>query len=253
MFILGFVLIFLVGGFLGALGAGGAIFSIPILMSCFSLNDDDAIGVSFFVSGITALLALIKYYKEIKWYPYTYFFIIPATSMTWLARRIIIPYVEAYGHADILKMNLMITLSILMFFSAYGMAKYTEINTHPKNHFFLTIILAIFYGTLVGGVGSGGGFLLIPTFRLLMGMHMKQAVATSLSIMALTMLFGFEANAHFIDHVSWELISLLTGTSIAGMFIGQKLHDFCSQPLLQLIFMTALIFTATAILIQQFC
>ena len=102
MLTLGFVLIFLVGGFLGALGAGGAIFSIPILMSCFSLNDDDTIGVSFLVSGITALLALIKYYKEIKWYPYTYFFIVPATSMTWLARRIIIPYVEAYGHADIL-------------------------------------------------------------------------------------------------------------------------------------------------------
>ena len=105
---------------------------------------------------------------------------------------------------------------------------------------------------LVGSVGSGGGFLLIPTFRLLMGMHMKQAVATSLSIMALTMLFGFKANEHFLEHVSWQFIGALTGISISGMFIGQTLHDFCSQSLLQRIFMAALIFTATAILIQQF-
>lgn len=252
MLILGFVLIFLVGSFLGALGAGGAIFSIPILMTCFSLDDDDAIGVSFLVSGITAMLALLKYYKEIKWYPYMYYFIVPAVSMTWLARRIIIPNIESYGHADILKMILMITLSLLMFFSAYSMARFTEITTHPKNHFFIITLVAILYGALVGSVGSGGGFLLIPTFRLLMGMHMKQAVATSLSIMALTMMFGFEANEHFIDHVSWQLISALTGTSIIGMFIGQKLHDFCSQRLLQVTFMVALILTATAILIQQF-
>lgn len=66
------------------------------------------------------------------------------------------------------------------------------------------------------------------------------------------MLFGFEANEHFLERMSWQCISAFTGISISGIFIDQTLHVFYSQSLLQSIIMAKLIFTATAILIQPF-
>lgn len=107
------------------------------------------------------------------------------------------------------------------------------------------------YGTLVGSIGSGGGFLLIPIFRMLMGMHMKQAVANSLSIIALTSLVGFEASREVSHQFSWYFIVHFCFYSISDMLLDLKPHDICQQYLLQKIFSCSLIITATGVLIGQ--
>jgi uncharacterized membrane protein YfcA len=251
MFITGCLFIFLVGCFLGALGAGGAIFSIPILIYFFKLPTNDAISISYLLTGITALLAVVKYFKDLEWHRYSYFFIIPAIIMTWFMRTELLPFLEKFTSIEQIQNNLMFYLSLFMFLSAYAMLFYIPRNRNPQHHHYLMVLLALGYGTLVGGVGSGGGFLLIPIFRMLMGMHMKQAVANSLSIIALTSLIGFEASQEIPHQFSWSLITHLSLYSIAGMLLGLKLHDTCPQPLLQKIFSCALIITATGILLGQ--
>ena len=251
MFIIGCFLIFIVGCFLGAFGAGGAIFSIPILIYFFNLSTTDAIGVSYLITGITSLLAVIKYFKNINWHPYLYFFIIPAIIMTWIMRIEILPMLEQAIPMEWFQHALMACLSIFMFFSAYAMLFYIPRNKKPNQQHYLMVFLAMFYGALVGSVGSGGGFLLIPIFRLLVGMHMKQAIASSLSIIALTSLVGFEASRQFPHQYSWYLITQLNIISIAGMVLGLKFHHICSQSRLQKMFSYALIVTATGILLGQ--
>ncbi len=251
MFILGSILIFCVGCFLGALGAGGAIFSIPILIYTFEMSQEQAIGVSYIVTGITALAAAIKYFKDINWYKYTYFFIIPAVLMTYLTRHSFLPYLENQFSAEHVHQILMMILSLTMFVSALVMSLYVPKKHFQKNHYYFTVFLAMFYGALVGSIGSGGGFLLIPTFRILMNMPLKQAVATSLSIIALTTLFGFEANVQFLINIPWKLIAYLTIISILGMVLGEKFHQHYSQNQLQKIFIIALILTGLAILFDQ--
>jgi uncharacterized membrane protein YfcA len=251
MFITGCLLILLVGCFLGALGAGGAIFSIPILIYFFKLSTNDAISISYLLTGITALLAVIKYFEDLDWHRYSYFFIIPAIIMTWFMRTELLPFLEQFTTIEKIQNSFMVCLSLCMFFSAYAMLFYIPRNRNPKHHHYLMVLLAMGYGALVGGVGSGGGFLLIPIFRMLMGMHMKQAVANSLSIIALTSLIGFEASREIPHQFSWYLIAHLSLYSIAGMLLGLKLHDTCPQSLLQKIFSIALFITAIGILLGQ--
>lgn len=241
------------GIFLGALGAGGAIFSIPILMYCFQFSNDDAISISYLITGISALIASIRYFKDFSWNKYTYFFVIPAVMITWLMRHSFIPYLELIIPQPELDKILMILLSILMFLSAIAMGKYRERTNRLQNHYYFTVLLAMLYGSLVGSVGSGGGFLLIPMFRLLMGMHMTQAVATSLSIIALTALFGFQANETSLSHISIDMLVLLCLCSVIGIALGLLIHDRCKRKNLELIFIISLICTASTLLLYQLC
>jgi uncharacterized membrane protein YfcA len=251
MIILGLVFIFFVGVFLGALGAGGAIFSIPVFLYLFKLPINDSIGLSYLIVSITALIAVIYYFKDIRWHKHTYFFMVPAIFMTWIMRHSFIPFLEHYISSQTIDFFLMIILSCLMFLSALAMFKHYPRENRLKEHYYWEVLLAMIYGSLVGSIGSAGGFLLIPTFRLLIGMHMTQAVATSLSLVSLTSLFGFEANIDFLQHIPFHFILLLTLLSISGMIVGIVIHDKCQRKYLELFFIWALVITATAILINQ--
>lgn len=253
MLITGYLFIFLVGIFLGALGAGGAIFSIPIFIYLFKFNLNDAISLSYLITCITALLATIFYFKDISWHKHTYFFIVPAVLMTWVMRHHIIPILEQSLNIETINFYMMILLSCLMLLSAFAMFKHIPRGNRLERHYYWDVILAMFYGSLVGSIGSGGGFLLIPTFRLLMGMHLTQAVATSLSLIALTTLFGMEANTTYLEHISNSFIILITLISIMGMVVGIFIHEKCLNKYLDLLFIIALISTGLIILINQFC
>jgi len=171
--------------------------------------------------------------------------------MTWVMRHHIIPLLEHYLKIETINFYLMIVLSCLMLLSALAMLKHIPRGNRIDHHYFWDVILAMFYGGLVGSIGSGGGFLLIPTFRLLMGMHLTQAVATSLSLIALTTLFGIEANTTFLQHIPNAFIILSTLISVMGMAIGLIVHEKCLNKYLDILFITALISTGFMMLISQ--
>jgi uncharacterized protein len=71
-------------------------------------------------------------------------------------------------------------------------------------------------------VGAGGGFLIIPALVLLSKLPMKEAIGTSLVIIAAKSLIGFfgESSETVID---WALIGLVTSLAVVGIFIGMAL------------------------------
>jgi uncharacterized membrane protein YfcA len=75
---------------------------------------------------------------------------------------------------------------------------------------------------LTGLVGAGGGFLIIPALVLLSKLPMKQAVGTSLLIIAAKSLIGFLGD---IGHqlIDWKLLLIVTVLAIGGIFIGNAL------------------------------
>lgn len=78
----------------------------------------------------------------------------------------------------------------------------------------------ILVGILTGLVGAGGGFLIIPALVLLAGMPMKLAVGTSLFIIAAKSLLGFIGDIQVNEVINWGLLSLFTGLSVVGIFVG---------------------------------
>lgn len=77
-------------------------------------------------------------------------------------------------------------------------------------------------GLLTGLVGAGGGFLIIPALVLLSKLPMKQAVGTSLLIIAAKSLIGFTGDLSNYT-MDWKLLLTVTALAIGGIFIGDIL------------------------------
>ncbi|MBC7418752.1 MAG: sulfite exporter TauE/SafE family protein, partial [Pedobacter sp.] len=97
-----------------------------------------------------------------------------------------------------------------------------EVNTLPKEasrKIWKLLLYGVAIGAVTGLLGAGGGFLLIPTLVILMGLPMKQAVGTSLMIIAMNSLLGFTGDlGHF--KIDWLFLLEITLIAIAGIFIG---------------------------------
>ena len=81
------------------------------------------------------------------------------------------------------------------------------------------LLSGIGIGLTTGVLGAGGGFLLIPTLVLVLGLPMKEAVGTSLLIIALNSLIGFAGDlGHFV--IDWVFLLKITLIAMSGILIG---------------------------------
>ena len=83
-------------------------------------------------------------------------------------------------------------------------------------------------GAFTGLVDAGGGFLIIPALVILSKLPMKQAVGTSLLIIAAKSLIGFTGDLGNYS-MDWTLLLLVTAIAIAGIFIGNWLSHKVSS------------------------
>ena len=84
------------------------------------------------------------------------------------------------------------------------------------------IPVALGVGMLTGLVGIGGGFLLVPALVLIAGVPMRQAVGTSLLVIALNSAAGF-AGYHDTVAVDWRFLAPFTAVSVVGALVGTAL------------------------------
>jgi len=80
-------------------------------------------------------------------------------------------------------------------------------------------------GVVTGFVGAGGGFLIIPALVLLAKFPMKQAVGTSLFIIAVNSLLGFTGDLAN-QKIHWSFLIIFTAFSMGGIFLGIFLTRF---------------------------
>jgi hypothetical protein len=99
----------------------------------------------------------------------------------------------------------------------------------------LIFIEGIIVGVLTGLVGAGGGFLIIPALVVLSKLSMKEAVGTSLLIIAAKSLFGFtgEIGTSVID---WKFLISISIIAILGMMIGIRFSNKIDEKKLKPIF-----------------
>lgn len=233
MEIVGYLAAILIGVALGLIGGGGSILTVPVLVYLLGVDAVAATAFSLFIVGATSAVGSVNYFRKglvnIKT---AIIFGIPSIIAVFLTRAYIVPAIpdEVFslgGFVVTKSILLMLLFAILMIAASYSMIKKdkpkTEANKgEQKFNYPLILIEGAVVGVLTGLVGAGGGFLIIPALVVLSKLPMKEAVGTSLVIIALKSLIGFfgEGGETVID---WQLMLTVTAFAVGGIFIGSYL------------------------------
>jgi uncharacterized membrane protein YfcA len=235
MEIIGYFASALIGVSLGLIGGGGSILTVPVLVYLFGVDPVLATAYSLFIVGSTSLVgAFPKYQEGLVNVKTAIIFGIPAILAVYVTRAYLVPMIPnpvfSIGDFVVSKAMLMMGLfAILMVFASYSMigdkkGGVKEEGTIGLQKFNYPMILAegAIVGVFTGLVGAGGGFLIIPALVLFSKLPMKQAVGTSLLIIAAKSLIGFTGDLSQYE-IDWTLLGIVTALAIVGIFIGNRL------------------------------
>lgn len=234
MEILGYIGAIVMGLSLGLIGGGGSILTVPILVYLFSIDAVLATAYSLFIVGTTALFGSFSHMRmgNIHWRT-ALVFGIPSIAAVFATRAWIVPSLPDplfhIGGSIVSKaLGLLIFFALLMVAAAYSMVRRPQKAVEPANAapaFNYPLILAegLVVGTVTGLVGAGGGFLIIPALVLLAKLPMKQAVGTSLIIIAAKSLIGFTGDLKGSEVIDWNFLLVFSAIAIGGIIAGSIL------------------------------
>jgi uncharacterized protein len=230
---IGYIASILIGIALGLIGGGGSILTVPVLVYFLGVDAVAATSYSLFIVGATSAVGSVQYFrKNLVNIKTAIVFGIPSIIAVFLTRAYIVPAIPkevfTIGTFVITKSILMMLLfAILMIAASYSMIKKSkkteEIEEEQKFNYPLILIEGSIVGILTGLVGAGGGFLIIPALVILSKLPMKEAVGTSLVIIAAKSLIGFFGEGGETLPPNWQLILTVTSFAIVGIFIGTAL------------------------------
>jgi uncharacterized membrane protein YfcA len=233
MEIAGYIASIFIGIALGLIGGGGSILTVPVLVYLFSIDAVLATAYSLFIVGATSVVGSVSYFiNGLVNLKTALVFGIPSIVAVFLTRAYIVPAIpiEVFSLGDFVVTKpilLMLIFAVLMIFASYSMIKKDKLKSEEtiESQVFnypLILVEGTVVGILTGLVGAGGGFLIIPALVILSKLPMKEAVGTSLVIIAAKSLIGFLGEGGESD-VNWFFLLSVTAFAIVGIFIGMAL------------------------------
>jgi uncharacterized protein len=252
MAIVGFLLAALMGISLGLLGGGGSILAVPILKYVVGFGAKEAIASSLAVVGLTSLFAAIGHWRSGNVnLRVALVFGSVAMAGTYLGARLAVFFSGAAQLA---------LFAVVMIVAAYFMLR----ENGPKSaedgldsdspgksmSYGLIVVEGVAVGVLTGLVGVGGGFLVVPALVVLGKVPMKEAVGTSLLVIAMKSAAGFVGYFGQVE-VRWGYLALFTAVAIAGSLGGAYLVRYVPQGALKKTFAVFLVVMGAFILYQN--
>lgn len=234
MEIIGYIASIAIGIALGLIGGGGSILTVPVLVYLFGIDATIATGYSLFIVGFTSAVGSVQYFRKGLVNTKTAIvFGIPSIIAVFMTRAYIVPAipksVATFGNFDLSKsIFLLMVFAVLMIAASYSMLKKDGPKKEgadegeQKFNYPLILIEGAVVGVLTGLVGAGGGFLIIPALVMLSKLPMKEAIGTSLVIIAAKSLIGFLGEGDLAT-VNWIFLSSVTAFAVGGIFIGTLL------------------------------
>ena len=257
MEILGYVGALFIGLVLGLTGGGGSILTVPILVYLMSINPVTATAYSLFIVGTTSTFgAILNYRKNLVDIKNGFIFAIPSFIAVYLTRKFIVPRIpEIIIESPILITKntfLMLFFAVIMIFGALSVLKKKsqDNNNEEKRNLILIGIQTFTIGIIIGLVGAGGGFLIIPSLILFAKLPMRKAVGTSLFIIAMNSLVGFIGDVQNLE-IDWVFLLTFSAISVVGIFIGMYLTKYTNESQLKKIFAYFVLVMAAIILLNE--
>lgn len=243
MAFLGFTLAAVIGLSLGLLGGGGSILTVPVFVYVLGFGAKPAIAMSLPVVGATSLVGAVGHWRAGN--------VHLRTALLFGLIAMVGSYLGARFAALLSGAVQLLTLALVILAAAGSMLRARPGPPAPADAApsgdpsprpavqtgrplpmakILAVGLAV--GVLTGVVGIGGGFLIVPALVVLGRVPMKQAVGTSLLVIAMNSVSGFAGYAGTVE-VPWGFLAAFTGVAIAGILVGTYLVRFVSASALK--------------------
>lgn len=250
-----------VGVVVGALGGGGGILTVPILVYLLGTAPYGAATASMVIVGATSAVALVSHARagNVRWGPGLTFGLLGAV-WAFLGSRL-----SAGADPAVLMtaFSMLLTLvAVLMLRKALArsgeaatpagpaaldapeatagsddaepdlapgpdVARHAEL-LDPRRRTGLrragvVVLAASLVGLLTGFFGVGGGFAVVPALVLALGLPMRHAVGTSLLVIVVNSLTGLAGRTESLPTVDWATVVAFAAASMAGGFAGSRL------------------------------
>ena len=226
MLALGLVLAATIGLALGLLGGGGSILTVPVLVYVLGAGAKPAIAMSLAIVGVTSLLgaALHRRLGNVR--------LDVAVAFGPIAM------IGAYAGArlaGLLSGELQLTLlALVMLVAAGSMLRNARVEVNPGAAPRIALLVAVGFGVglLTGVVGMGGGFLIVPALVVLARLSMRQAVGTSLLVIAMNSAGGLVGYLGVVP-LDWLFLARFTAAAAVGAIAGTALGARVPQAVLK--------------------
>lgn len=258
-----------VGLSLGLTGGGGAIFAVPLLVYGLGVDAREAVGISLAAVGATSFVGFLHRWKlgqvEIRTgLLFAVAGMVGAPVGTWIA---------GYLPETVLLLSfagLMVIVAVRLWQQA-SHPVLPEPSCPTTEHIdgptcqrdatgaliltsrcaVLLLIVGVLTGVLSGVFGVGGGFVIVPALVLFSGMSIHRAVGTSLMVVALVSVSGVASQLWAGRVIEPVVTSLFVVGGIAGLFAGQRIGRRLSGPVLQRVFVVAILAVAAFVIVRN--
>jgi len=237
----------LIGLSLGAVGGGGSILAVPVLVYLLGQSPAQATTGSLVVVGVTSLVGAVTAHRA---------------GNVLLGHGVVFGFLATGGAVAGAKLSahvpepvLLAAFSLLML-AVGGLMAYRQMRAQAHDpHAGATsdgarrararlddpiitfsptfacqcpqalkvLLTATVVGMLTGFLGVGGGFLVVPVLVLALGLTMDLAAGTSLVVIILTSAAALAARAGLGVTPDWGLVAVLTAASTVGGLLGARL------------------------------
>ncbi len=257
-----------VGLSLGLTGGGGAIFAVPLLVYGLQMPPREAVGISLAAVGTTALVGVIRAFKQRM--------VEVPTGLLFSVAGMAGTPVGAWISRQLPENALLVAFAGLMLVVAVRMWRKATPATRPLHESMpdddcgptcrrdpegvlrwtsrcamLLMLVGVCTGILSGLFGVGGGFVVVPALVTFTGMGMRRAIGTSLLAIALVSAAGVGSHVLAGGGLSWLIAVPFAVGGAAGVLIGQSIAKRLSSPGLQKMFSTAIVLVAAFVITKS--
>lgn len=230
MAVMGFALAALIGLSLGLLGGGGSILTVPVLVYVLGYEAKQSIVMSLVVVGITSLVGAVGHWRagNVNLKSALIFGVITMIG-SYLGARLAVLFSGGVQ---------LTLLAVVMLAAAASMlrapqAKPASPTVLPPTLPLTTIgVVGLMVGVLTGIVGIGGGFLIVPALVLLGQVPVKEAIGTSLLVIAMNSASGYLGYIGTVTIPSSFLMGF-TAVAVGGILVGTHLVRYVSAGVLK--------------------
>lgn len=228
-----------IGLSLGALGSGGSIVTLPILVYVAGVEPKAAVGMSMAVVGGTSLVGSYFHWRSGN------FLLKPV--LLFGATGIVGAYLGSTGTHLVSSSALMLLFSGLMLAIGARLLAGQQ-SVRPSAAIcspYLCIPSGFVVGLVTGFLGVGGGFVIVPALVWFARLDAKKAAGTSLGIIAVNSAAGLLGQLRY-THWNWPLTGTFLACSLIGMSLGIPIAKRAPERVLRIAFAIVVLAVAFA-------